>query len=148
MKLRVVTIGKPALSFYKAGIDEYLKRLKRYGGVAVQMLRDGGRGAAVQSADLLAETEGDYRIALDERGVDLTTADFVEMIESLEVRGDVKQVSFLIGGADGHVAALRKKAHKVVRLSALTMQHEQGLLVLVEQLYRVRTIQAGSPYHR
>lgn len=148
MKLKVCSIGKPALSFYKAGIAEYQKRLKRHGGVEIDHLRDAGRGKEAQSADLLTASEGCYRIVMDERGRDLTTGELVDFVRMLEARGDVKTVAFLIGGADGHSARLRDEGDAVIRLSALTMQHEQALLILMEQLYRVRMIQAGTPYHR
>jgi 23S rRNA (pseudouridine1915-N3)-methyltransferase len=33
-------------------------------------------------------------------------------------------------------------------LGSMTMQHELALVVLLEQLYRARTLRAGLPYHR
>jgi 23S rRNA (pseudouridine1915-N3)-methyltransferase len=64
------------------------------------------------------------------------------------MRGEVKTVAFLIGGADGHSAELREKSDRVLSLSSFTMQHELALLVLFEQLYRVASLASGSPYHR
>ena len=144
MKLSVLAFGKPALPFMRDGIAEYEKRLKRYGGVAVRYLKEG----ADPTAQLLAASEGAYRIVLDERGKDWTTEDVYRFFQKMELDGGMKQVSFLIGPADGHTGMTRGAADLVLRLSALTLQHEHALLILLEQLYRVRTMQAGTPYHR
>ena len=66
----------------------------------------------------------------------------------LEHRGDIKSVAFLIGASDGHTDELRTKADLLLSLSSLTLQHELALVVLLEQLYRVASMKAGSPYHR
>ena len=55
---------------------------------------------------------------------------------------------FLIGGADGHTEALRACADFRWSLSPLTLQHEFALVLVLEQLYRARTLNAGLPYHR
>jgi 23S rRNA (pseudouridine1915-N3)-methyltransferase len=72
----------------------------------------------------------------------------VDAIGNLERRGDIKEVSFLIGGADGHDPAVRHAADLVWALSPLTLQHELALVVLLEQLYRAYSIKRGEPYHR
>lgn len=64
------------------------------------------------------------------------------------MQGEVKALAFLIGAADGHTQELRNTCEMVLSLSKLTMQHELALIVLLEQLYRLACIKAGSPYHR
>lgn len=100
------------------------------------------------SADLLARSEGTFRVALDERGKDWTTDEFVKKVNVWEMDPGIKTVSLLIGASDGHSAELRAKADAIWALSPLTLQHELALVVLLEQLYRAYTIKRGEPYHR
>ena len=146
MKLLILAAGKPALGYAKDGIEEYLKRLKRYGQASLELVKAGGSEEVSQR--LLERSEGMFRVALDERGERLTTAELAKRFEALERRGDVKTVAFLIGASDGHTPELRQKADLVLSLSSLTLQHELALVVLLEQLYRVASMRAGSPYHR
>jgi 23S rRNA (pseudouridine1915-N3)-methyltransferase len=54
----------------------------------------------------------------------------------------------LIGGPDGLDPALRQAAHERIRLSDLTLPHAMVRVLLVEQLYRAWSVNAGHPYHR
>lgn len=146
MQIRLIVAGKPALAYAKAGIDEYLKRLSRAGGHELVVIKSGSREDV--SARLLERSQGCFRVALDERGLRLTTRELAERLEGLEMRGEVKTLAFLIGAADGHTPELRTKCDMVLTLSSFTLQHELALLVLLEQLYRVATLRSGSPYHR
>ncbi|MDB6080502.1 MAG: Ribosomal large subunit methyltransferase [Akkermansiaceae bacterium] len=146
MRVRVLAAGKPSLAYAKSGIGEYLKRLTRYGTHELEYLKAGD--SATVSAALLERSAGTYRIALDERGRALTTQEWAEQFTALERRGDLKAVTFLIGASDGHTPELRATADAIWCLSALTLQHELALLVLLEQLYRVATYRKGEPYHR
>jgi 23S rRNA (pseudouridine1915-N3)-methyltransferase len=146
MQIRVIVAGKPALPYAKAGVEEYMKRLTRFGRHELVVIKSGDRGEV--SASLLSRSQGCFRVALDERGECLTTRQLAEWLETLAMRGEVKTVAFLIGGADGHSAELREKSDRVLSLSSFTMQHELALLVLFEQLYRLASLASGSPYHR
>ena len=146
MQIRVIVAGKPALAYAKAGVEEYLKRLSRSGGHEMVVIKAGNREDV--SERLLERSQGCYRVALDERGETLTTRGFAGKLESLEMRGDVKTVAFLIGAADGHTETLRQQCDLVISLSPFTLQHELALLVVLEQLYRVASLKSGSPYHR
>ena len=145
MKWKIFAIGKPALSFAKAGVAEYLGRLQRGSSVDLVYLKESGSGANGDTQ--MARSEGSLRIVLDERGEDWTTADLVKRIDRWEL-DRVKECSVLIGGADGHSKSVRNSADAVVRLSAFTMQHELALVVFLEQLYRAYTVKRGEPYHR
>lgn len=57
-------------------------------------------------------------------------------------------VALLIGGPDGLDAALREAAHERLRLSDLTLPHALARVLLIEQLYRAWSVNAGHPYHR
>ncbi len=146
MQIRIIVAGKPALAYAKAGVEEYLKRLSRFGGHEMIIIKAGGRDEV--SERLLEKSQGCFRVALDERGECLTTRKFADRLDSLAMRGDVKTAAFLIGAADGHSEALRDACDLVLTLSPFTLQHELALLVLMEQLYRVASLKSGSPYHR
>lgn len=146
MRIRILVAGKPALAYAKTGVAEYLKRLTRYGNHELIHLKAGDSESVSQA--LLERSEGSYRIALDERGKVLDTAAWAKCFETLELRGDIKAVSFLIGASDGHTQVLRERADEVWCLSKLTLQHELALVVLLEQIYRAATLRKGEPYHR
>ena len=146
MTWRILAAGKPSLAYAKIGIAEYLKRLQRGAKVELTYLKAGDSESV--SADLLARSEGTFRIALDERGKDWTTGQFVNQLNIWEMDPGIKTISLLIGASDGHTPELRKKANAIWALSPLTLQHELALVVLLEQLYRAYTIKRGEPYHR
>jgi 23S rRNA (pseudouridine1915-N3)-methyltransferase len=146
MRIQIIVAGKPALAYAKAGVEEYLKRLSRFGGHEMIVIKAGSRDEV--SERLLEKSHGCFRIALDERGELLGTRPFAEKLDALAMRGDVKAVAFLIGAADGHNQALREACDLVLTISPFTLQHELALLVLLEQLYRVASLKSGSPYHR
>jgi 23S rRNA (pseudouridine1915-N3)-methyltransferase len=79
-------------------------------------------------------------IALDERGKDLTTVQFAELLK--------KETAFVIGGADGLEPELKAGAFMLLRLSSLTLPHALAQVVLLEQIYRAATLLTGHPYHR
>ena len=145
MKWKILAIGKPALGYAKAGVGEYLGRLKRSAPVELLYLKEAGSPANGKTQ--LARSTGSLRIVLDERGEDWTTAELVKRIDRWEL-DRIKEISVLIGGADGHSDEVRGEADAILRLSRFTLQHELALVVLLEQLYRAYTVKRGEPYHR
>ena len=145
MRLRILTVGKPRLAFARAGVEEYTTRLSARGGVEIDNIKAGTREQ--ESAALLARTEGTLRVVLDERGEQVTSRALAQKLAQWEL-DRTKTVAFLIGGAEGHTAEVRGKAGWLWSLGKLTLQHELALVILLEQLYRARCINAGVPYHR
>ena len=143
MRLTVFTIGKPKLAFARAGVDEYAARLGA--DVRIEMLKASNREQ--ESALLLERSEKMYRVVLDERGEQITSRELAARLSRWEM-DRTKGVAFLIGGADGHTDELRQRADWRWSLGKLTLQHEFALVLILEQLYRARAINAGAPYHR
>ena len=79
-------------------------------------------------------------VALDERGKDLTTVQFAELLKI--------ETTFVIGGPDGLDEEMKKRASLLLRLSSLTLPHALAQVLLLEQIYRAATLLTGHPYHR
>ena len=59
-----------------------------------------------------------------------------------------KEVSFLIGGPEGLSNKCLDSSHEIWSLSPLTFPHSIVPVIIIEQLYRVWTIEKNHPYHR
>ncbi len=145
MDIRIIAAAKPSISYARDGVRFFEERLKPLGKVELRYVKAGG--SAEVSERLLQASEGCLRIAMDERGTNWTTREFERQVRSWQLHS-VKHVAFLIGAADGHTQALRDACDFVLCLGRHTMQHELALVVLLEQIYRIHTLLAGSPYHR
>ena len=145
MDTLVLAAAKPSLPYARAGVELYCERLKPLGRVELRYVKDGGQREV--SERLLKASDGCLRIALDERGENLTTRALEKRWREWQLRA-VKRVAFLIGAADGHSEQLRSACDLVISLGRHTMQHELALVVLLEQIYRIHTLLSGSPYHR
>jgi 23S rRNA (pseudouridine1915-N3)-methyltransferase len=85
-------------------------------------------------------------VVLDERGTTLTTQALAEQLRGWQL--DATDVALVIGGPDGLEPAFRSTAQQRIRLSDLTLPHALARVLLIEQLYRAWSINAGHPYHR
>ena len=85
-------------------------------------------------------------ILLDEGGEAFSTEKLKKWVESMETQS-VPNLCFIIGESYGFSSEIKEKYPFHVSLSKLTFSHKLALLVLFEQLYRVYSWKAGSPYH-
>ncbi len=89
---------------------------------------------------------GEFVVALDERGVEMTTR---ELSSWLATRlQDGSDLTFLIGGPDGFAAEVFQRSNFKWSLSRLTLPHALVRVVLAEQLYRAHGLLSNHPYHR
>ena len=96
---------------------------------------------------LAAIPDGAQVIALDGSGKTLASRDIAKAIGRWRDDG-IRQTALLIGGADGHDAAVLKRADLKLSLGPQTWPHLMVRAMLAEQLYRAQSILAGHPYHR
>ena len=107
----------------------------------------GGLMAAEAALLLQALPESGPVVALDERGDDLSSNAFANLLSAWRDNGE-PVCGFAIGGADGLDASVRARASRVVRFGRQTWPHMLARAMLVEQIYRAQQILAGHPYHR
>lgn len=91
--------------------------------------------------------EGAFIVCLDESGQNLSSQKFANTVQNWREQG-VRDVVFVIGGADGLDHALRDKARLTLAYGAATWPHQMVRAMVFEQIYRAMTVLAGHPYHR
>jgi 23S rRNA (pseudouridine1915-N3)-methyltransferase len=152
MRLRILAIGDAGPKWLQTAFADYQGRFPPHLKLDLQTQASAKRSADVPTlkrleAKWLDEIAGQsVRVALDERGVALTSVQLAKHLAQWMQSG--KDVSLLIGGADGLDERLRSSADLVWSLSALTLPHHFVRLMLAEALYRAHSINANLPYHR
>ena len=86
-------------------------------------------------------------VLLDVEGRELSSPQLASEIEKWQ-NNAVKEIEFVIGGANGVSLEVGKRANSRWSLSRFTLTHEMARVVLVEQLYRAYTIIHGLPYQK
>ncbi len=145
MRWCIVAVGKARLAYARAGVAEYLARLRCFSTVDTAFVKPSD--PLREASQLLDRSEGCFRLILDERGKNFTSRAFAEEVRKIE--GNPRKVcALLVGGPDGLTERVRERADMLWALSPLTLQHELALVVALEQIYRAHTILTGLPYHR
>jgi len=139
MLLHIIARGKIGRSPEAELVDRYGKRVTW--GFKVTELPD--KGGTVPPAAL----NPTRTVAMDERGKQLTSAEFAKVLGRWRDDG-VREARFLIGAADGHDDSLRDNADLLIAFGAATWPHMLARAMLAEQLWRATSIIAGHPYHR
>ncbi|MGD9637951.1 MAG: 23S rRNA (pseudouridine(1915)-N(3))-methyltransferase RlmH [Alphaproteobacteria bacterium] len=88
-----------------------------------------------------------FKVVLDETGKMLSSVEFAEEISKIRDQGK-SDIAFLIGGANGHAESIVKEADLVLSLGKMVWPHFLVRPMLMEQIYRAKTIIEGHPYHR
>ncbi|MEK9752613.1 MAG: 23S rRNA (pseudouridine(1915)-N(3))-methyltransferase RlmH [Rhodospirillaceae bacterium] len=96
---------------------------------------------------LVGVPAGAKLVALDGGGKALSSQALAEKIGGWRDEG-VREIAFLIGGADGHGEAVLRTADLKLSLGPQTWPHLMVRAMLAEQLYRTESILASHPYHR
>ena len=134
-RLHVLAVANRLPAWAQTARDGYLARLPRGYEVNLVTLKP---SAEKQLGDKIPA--GARIVALDERGKDLATRDFAQLLS--------QPTAFVIGGADGLDPAIKRRAQVLLRLSSLTLPHALAQVMLCEQIYRAATLLTGHPYHR
>ena len=159
MKLSIVAVGQRMPDWAQTACDDYLKRLPAEWRVECRAVKTEPRAGGKPVEALLAAERGRIDtvlrsiagnlciVALDERGSGIGTQALARRLQTWQL--DALDPVFVIGGPDGLEEDFKQqRAHERIRLSDLTLPHALARVLLIEQLYRAWSINAGHPYHR
>jgi 23S rRNA (pseudouridine1915-N3)-methyltransferase len=137
-KVKIIAVGKVKKSWLQAGIALYLKRLPE---LELVEIKDAGKEKEADKLENLLR-DRDRLVLLSERGQALDSLAFAQWLGK-EAFGTLV---LFIGGPEG--LCDRLKRYPMISLSAMTFPHEIARLMLVEQLYRAKTILQNGSYHK
>ena len=155
MQLIIAAVGHKMPAWISAGFEEYAKRMPAECRIVLKEIKPVDRSSSKTAETVMSLERGRIEavfpkggrvIALDEHGKDLTTMQLSQHLTQWQQQGG--DVTFVIGGADGLDAALKKSADMLIRVSSLTLPHGMVRVLLAEQLYRAWSITQNHPYHR
>ena len=141
MNIEIILEGRLKESFFKAGVDEFKKRLTGYINLKI---------SEVQNIDDILENfkPTDYIITMEIEGRGLSSPEFARKIEEIEKDGFYNKIIFLIGGSDGLSNKAKEKSDFKFSMSKLTFLHQEACMILTEQIYRAVKILKNEPYHK
>ena len=154
MKLLLVAVGHRPPAWAQAAFDDYAKRFPAELKLELKAVKAETRDARTAAQLMAAEARrieaalprGTRRIALDERGDRVTTAQLADRLRAWQRDG--RDAAILVGGPDGLDAALKASCDECLRLSDLTLPHAFVRVLVAEALYRAWSVTIGHPYHR
>jgi 23S rRNA (pseudouridine1915-N3)-methyltransferase len=155
MKLLLLAVGQRLPAWAQTAYEDFAKRFPPELKVQLKAIkaepRSGGKTAqammfAERSRIEAALPSGARIVALDERGSALTTTALAAKLKAWQLAGD--DVALVMGGPDGLDAEFKAAAQERMRLSDFTLPHALARVLLIEQLYRAWSVNAGHPYHR
>ena len=155
MQLIIAAVGHKMPAWIETGFQEYAKRMPPECKLVLKEIKPVDRASNKNAEAVMAQERSRIEavlpkagrmIALDERGQDLTTMQMSQLLTQWQQQGG--DVTFVIGGADGLDADLKKNADMLIRISSLTLPHGMVRVLLAEQLYRAWSITQNHPYHR
>ena len=137
---KIIAIGKIKKKWVYQGIEMYLKRLP---GLKVIEIKDNTHIKEEHSIkEIICKNE--ILVTLNENGQIFTSKQLATKL----LNSHTQNITFVIGGASGISPSLNSYASWQLSLSPLTFPHEIARLLLIEQLYRAKTITQGGPYHK
>lgn len=139
LSVTIICVDKLRERYLREAAAEYEKRLSAYCRLrTVEVSDDDGLAAAL--------SQRSYKIALCVEGTEISSENFADRIEKIQV-GGYSEIEFLIGGTDGMSESIKDKCDLRLSFSKMTFPHPLMRVILLEQIYRALNINAGGSYH-
>lgn len=157
--ITLIAMGKLKEKFYISAAEEYEKRLKAYCRFRILELPEVRLPENPSSSEIAAGLEkeadmilsklpkGAWFCTLTPEGKLLSSEDFAEKMHCVKLSGK-SSACFLIGSSFGISPRVKSMADFKLSMSPMTFPHHLARVMVLEQIYRSETIQAGTKYHK
>lgn len=157
--ITLLAMGKLKEKFYLSAAAEYEKRLKGYCRFQIIELPEFRLPEDPSPAEIAAGLEkeaesilskipkGAWFCVLTPEGKTVSSETLAEKMRDVKLSGK-SSACFLIGSSFGMDPSLKAMADFKLSMSKMTFPHHLARVMVLEQLYRAESIQAGSKYHK
>lgn len=157
--ITLICMGKLKEQFYTGAASEYEKRLKAYCSFHLIELPEVRLPEDPSPAEIAAglEKEADSILAKIPKGAWfcvftlegklLSSEDLAKKLKDVKLSGK-SSACFLIGSSFGMAPRIKQMADFKLSMSPMTFPHHLARVMVLEQIYRAESIQAGSKYHK
>ena len=158
-EITLITVGKLKEKFYMSAAAEYEKRLKGYCQFHILELPEVRLSDNPSPAEISngLEKEADsilsripknaWLCVLTPEGKLLSSEALAEKMSQIKLSGK-GAACFVIGSSYGMSPRIKSAADFQVSMSPMTFPHHLARIMVLEQIYRSESIQAGSKYHK
>lgn len=158
-EITLLTVGKLKEKFYLDAAAEYIKRLQTYCKFRLIELPEMRLPDNPSPTEITAALDKEAELILSKipknawfctftpEGKMLSSDELAQKLSEIKVSGK-SSACFLIGSSFGISQSIKDSAHLKLSMSAMTFPHHLARIMVLEQLYRAESIQAGSKYHK
>jgi len=149
--VKIIAVGKLKEKFYLAACGEYLKRLGTMADVSiVELPEETGRpdGLEREAEKILAAIpKQSYVCAMCIEGKMMDSPTLARVFSDIQNRG-YSSMTIIIGSSNGMSDSVKSRADMRLSMSPMTFPHHLARVMVLEQVYRALSINAGSKYHK
>lgn len=157
--ITLITMGKLKETFYISAAEEYKKRMGGYCAFTLLELPEARLPENPSPGEIEAGLEkeaelifskipkGSWFCVLTPEGKALSSEAFADKLRDVKNSGK-SSACFLIGSSFGMSPRVKQRADFRLSMGAMTFPHHLARIMVLEQLYRAESIQAGSKYHK
>ena len=157
--ITLITMGKLKEKFYISAAEEYKKRLGGYCKFTLLELPEVRlpenpspaeiqNGLEKEAEQILTKIpKGAWFCVLTPEGKVLSSEALADKLKDIKLSGK-SSACFLIGSSYGIAQRVKEMADFKLSMSPMTFPHHLARVMVLEQLYRAESIQAGTKYHK
>lgn len=158
-EITLLAMGKLKEKFYISACEEYSKRLGAYCKFNLLELPEVRLPEDPSPAEITAGLEKEADIIFSKipkgawlciftpEGKELSSEAFAKKMADVKLAGK-SSACFLIGSSFGISPRVKAAADLKLSMGPMTFPHHLARVMVLEQLYRAESIQAGSKYHK
>ena len=149
--ITIICVGKIKEKYIKIGIEDYIKRIKKYTKIEIIEIEDESFDK-IKTLKIEAEkiekklNKKSFIITLEIDGKQLNSVELSNLINNSITK--YSDITFVIGGSYGLDDSIKQLSNYKLSFSNMTVPHQLFRLIFLEQLYRSYKILNNEVYHK